>query len=303
MNAMNAATTVATNASTTEPIGELLSHLWRAKYLSGAVEDTFESLLAHVELADKPARLLGNRLHVFLELLDAEISLADGYALLADGTVSWTATSSVGRHVDIQRARDWGIALAEWQAAKAVSSPENCGDNDFTQSIDARTAALFKFLETPSPHLRALHEKLIELGKFEGWELNGTPDAILADVEQLARRFEIAVQDAAPASENPPDWQAALDEYNCARLVEKAHPQASARVDDPLYEALRQDNIRVFNRVQDALLAVMQMPAPNTEATADKLQILVDYYDDADTDLLGHIKSIVADIRDMNRGG
>src|SRR5690606_11864763 len=98
------------------------------------------------------------------------------------------AISPVGRHVDIQRQSAWVEAVQAYKAAEAVSVD---GDTD-DSVIDAAWTAFSAMFNTRAPSLRALHEKMALISQAEGWPTKGVINAVFADVEHLARRYEIA---------------------------------------------------------------------------------------------------------------
>ena len=102
----------------------------------------------------------------------------------------------VGKHVDIQRQREWGEALAAYRKVDRLGP-----DDDQTPAIDA----LNRLATTPAPSLRALHEKLTIVTSNEYLNSDEAVAGLFADVEYLARRYEIASDDMQAATDTVAD--------------------------------------------------------------------------------------------------
>ena len=106
--------------------------------------------------------------------------------------------TSIGRHVDIRRRSEFIDRLGAFRAANAVPMPEHADDETFNSIADPVVAALGALIRTRAPDLRALHEKLTVIREEDAFNNHGygAIDALFADIEYLARRYEIDAHSA-----------------------------------------------------------------------------------------------------------
>ena len=107
---------------------------------------------------------------------------------------------------------------------------------------------------------------------------------------------------AAPAIGQTVDrstWESRLAEFRRRSGLTNAHPYGNARTSDPGFDELEEEHSALVVADNEALELLLQTPAPDLPALAEKLEILAREYGDTSD---GGLAAAIADVRRLNGG-
>lgn len=288
-------------------LANLVREIHYTKVLTDSAECAWEDLLSHLMLTNGEAVALGDRIDGLFALArrNAAAAIVQGDSLIDRLPEVSQPSTSVGRHVDIQRRRAFRAAVDAYDDAEADQFDPAV--NDDAALGHAAAAAFQAMVATRAPDLRSLHEKLTIVGKADAWTADNVTSAIFADVEALARRYECDGQLVAAEPAQPPasSWNDLMARYLAAKAEEDeyerviwgpANDREKAFTASPLYSELSEvgrANLREahpdqfmpdqvdyeINRLQgircDLQSELLGVDAPDNAALKWKLEILL----------------------------